>query len=43
MIRDGNDEKESTNGTWLFTVCPIEIYDGMLVKFLNFDFRINIK
>ena len=43
MIRDGKEEKESKKGTWLFTVCPIEIYDGMIVRFLNFDFRINIK
>ena len=43
MIKDGKDEKESKKGTWLFTVCPIEIYDGMIVRFFNFDFRINIK
>lgn len=43
MVRDGKEEKESKKGTWIFTVCPVEIYNGMLVKFLDFDFKLNIK
>ena len=42
-IKDGNDEDASTNGTWIFTNCPVIIYNGMNIKFWNNQFVFNIK
>lgn len=32
ILKDGNGEKQSTNGTWLFVDDLFKIYDGMTFK-----------
>jgi hypothetical protein len=32
ILKDGNGEKTSTNGTWLFAGEDEKIYDGMIFK-----------
>ena len=32
MIRDGDGEKSSTNGTWLFVENFFEVFDRMVIK-----------
>jgi pSer/pThr/pTyr-binding forkhead associated (FHA) protein len=32
ILQDGDSEKLSTNGTWLFAERPFDIFDGMTFK-----------
>lgn len=42
-IKDGNDESASMNGTWIFSNCPIIVYNGMNIRFWNYQFVLNLK
>ena len=34
-LKDGDEEKESTNGTWLYALNEYPLFDGMIIAVEN--------
>ena len=42
-LKDGDEEKESTNGTWLYALNEYPLFDGMMIAVKNeqLEFTVN--